>query len=78
MKQKLNAKDFILIGVLTCLLYTSWLIRRLYVPKGWFTPPFETAESLRHRLEETFGPAKVRTVQSMASFVCRKAKEKHP
>lgn len=57
---------------------TDWLIRRLYVPKGWFTPPFETAESLRHRLEETFGPAKVRTVQSMASFVCRKAKEKHP
>ena len=57
---------------------TDWIIRRLYVPKGYFTPPFETAESLRHRLEETFGPAKVRTVQSMASFVCRKAKEKHP
>ena len=30
---------------------TDWIIRRLYVPKGWFTPPFETAESLRHRLE---------------------------
>ena len=57
---------------------TDWIIRRLYVPKGYFTPPFETAESLWHRLEETFGPAKVRTVQSMASFVCRKAKEKHP
>ena len=57
---------------------TDWLIRRLYVPKGWFTPPFETAESLRRRLEETFGPAKVRTVQGIASFVCRKAKEKHP
>ena len=57
---------------------TDWIIRRLYVPKGYFTPPFETAESLWHRLEETFGPAKVRTVQGMASFVCRKAKEKHP
>ena len=57
---------------------TDWIIRRLYVPKGWFTPPFETAESLWHRLEETFGPAKVRTVQGIASFVCRKAKEKHP
>ena len=56
---------------------TDWLIRRLYVPKGWFTPPFETAESLRHRLEETFGPAKVRTVQGIASFVCRKAKEEY-
>lgn len=57
---------------------TDWLVRRLYVPKGWFTPPFETAESLRRRLEETFGPAKVRTVQGIASFVCRKAKAKHP
>ena len=56
---------------------TDWLIRRLYVPKGWFTPPFETAESLRHRLEETFGPAKVRTVQSIASFACQKVKEEY-
>lgn len=57
---------------------TDWLIRRLYVPKGYFTPPFETAESLWHRLEETFGPAKVRTVQGIASFVCRKTKEERP
>ena len=56
---------------------TDWLIRRLYVPKGWFTPPFETAESLRHRLEETFGPAKVRTVQGIASFACQKVKEEY-
>ena len=46
--------------------------------KGLVHPPFETAESLWHRLEETFGPTKVRTVQGIASFVCRKAKEKHP
>ena len=57
---------------------TDWIIRRLYVPKGYFTPPFETAESLRHRLEEIFGPAKVRTVQSIASFACRKVKEEYP
>ena len=57
---------------------TDWLIRRLYVPKGYFTPPFETAESLRRRLEEAFGPAKVCTVQSIASFVCRKTKEERP
>ena len=38
----------------------------------------EIVRVLRRRLEETFGPAKVRTVQGMASFVCRKAKEKHP
>lgn len=51
---------------------TDWFIRRLYVKKGFFTPPFETAESLRHRLEKTFGSAKVSTVQSIASFVCQK------
>ena len=56
---------------------TDWIIRRLYVPKGYFTPPFETAESLRHRLEEIFGPAKVRTVQSIASFACQKVKEEY-
>lgn len=50
----------------------------LYAEQSYFTLPFETAESLRHRLEETFGPVRVHTVQSMASFVCQKAKEKRP
>ena len=40
--------------------------------KRFFTPPFETAESLRRRLEETYCSAKVSTVQGIASFVCRK------
>ena len=57
---------------------TDWFIKRLYTPKGWFTPPFETAESLRHRLKEIFGPAKVRTVQSIASFACQKVKDRWP
>ena len=51
---------------------TDWFIHRLYVKKGFFTPPFETVASLRRRLEETFGSAKVSTVQDIASFVCRK------
>ena len=51
---------------------TDWFIRSLYVKKGFFTPPFETAESLQHRLEETFASVKVSTVQSIASFVCQK------
>lgn len=37
---------------------TDWFIHRLYVPKGYFTPPFETFESLQRRLEETFGMQK--------------------
>nr|MCR5781319.1 class I SAM-dependent methyltransferase [Clostridia bacterium] len=30
---------------------TDWFIRRMYVPKGFFTPPFETQDSLRRRLQ---------------------------
>lgn len=57
---------------------TDWFIRRLYVPRGYFTPPFETVESLRRRLEAMFGPVKVHTVQSIASFVCQKVKTEYP
>ena len=51
---------------------TDWFIRSLYVKKGFFTPPFETADSLRHRLEKNFDTATVTTVQSIASFACKK------
>ena len=30
---------------------TDWFIKHLYVPKGFFTPPFETESSLRERLK---------------------------
>ena len=56
---------------------TDWLIRQVYVKKGFFTPPFETGESLQLRLERTFGSAKVSTVQSIASFVCKKEKTEY-
>ncbi len=26
---------------------TDWFIKKFYTPKGFFTPPYETAESLR-------------------------------
>lgn len=29
---------------------TDWFIKKLYVPKGFSTPPFETEDSLRKRL----------------------------
>lgn len=51
---------------------TDWFIRHLYVPKGFFTPPFETADSLRERFESMYADANVETVESMACFTCRK------
>ena len=51
---------------------TDWFIDRLYVPKGFFTPPFETADNLKRRLSALYAQTEVRTVESMACFTCRK------
>lgn len=53
---------------------TDWLIKHIYVPKGFFTPPFETTQSLRERLSRMYEKAPVLTVESEACFRCRKAK----
>lgn len=51
---------------------TDWFIEKLYTPKGFFTPPYETAESLRQRLVQQYEQATVETVGSMACFTCKK------
>lgn len=51
---------------------TDWFVDRLYTPRGFFTPPYETAESLRTRLAGLYRTAEVRTVESMACFRCVK------
>lgn len=51
---------------------TDRWIRRFYEPKGFFTPPYETAESLKNRLAGMYADAAVSTVKSIASFCCRK------
>ena len=40
---------------------------------GFFTPPYETAFSLKKRLEKRYATVTFGTVKSMACFVCRKA-----
>ena len=52
---------------------TDGWIRRVYVPRGYFTPPFETMETLRQRLEGMYASAKVEGVKSIAVFRCVKA-----
>ena len=51
---------------------TDWFINHLYVPKGFFTPPFDTAASLYKRLSSLYEGVKLETVESMACFTCRK------
>lgn len=51
---------------------TDWFIQKLYTPKGFFTPPYETAASLRTRLAGMYQQTEVQTVEAMACFRCRK------
>ena len=51
---------------------TDWFIQKLYTPKGFFTPPYETAASLRNRLAEMYQQTEVQTVEAMVCFCCRK------
>ena len=51
---------------------TDFLVDKIYTPKGYFTPPYETADSLRKRLKAMYRKAEVKTVESMAAFRCGK------
>ena len=51
---------------------TDWFIENLYTPKGFFTPPYETTDSLKARLESMYASVTVNTVESMGCFTCVK------
>ena len=51
---------------------TDRFIDRLYIPKGFFTPPFDTVTTLYQRLSKLYESVELETVESMACFSCRK------
>ena len=51
---------------------TDWFIRHLYQPKGYFTPPYETGDSLRTRLSRLYKEVEVTRFEGIACFRCRK------
>ncbi len=51
---------------------TDWFIRHLYQPKGFFTPPYETEQSLRARLRSMYGEVEVSRVEGIGCFRCVK------
>lgn len=51
---------------------TDWFVQHMYVPKGFFTPPFETKESLRRRLEGLYAQVEAHTVRAEGIFRCVK------
>ncbi len=52
---------------------TDWFIKHMYVPKGFFTPPFETRDSLLRRLQGMYADVNVTAVEGIGCFTCRKA-----
>lgn len=51
---------------------TDRFIEKLYTPKGFFTPPYETAESLKAKLDRLYASVRWETVESMGCFTCVK------
>ena len=53
---------------------TDRLIKKVYEPMKFFTPPYETVQSLKARLEEMYADVQLGNVKSIAWFVCKKVK----
>ena len=51
---------------------TDWFVRHMYVPKGFFTPPFETKDSLTNRLQALYAQVEVHAVRAEGIFRCVK------
>lgn len=51
---------------------TDWLVNTVLSKKGWFTPPFQTREELRARLESLYSEVELHLDGSIAYFRCRK------
>ena len=54
---------------------TDRLIRKVYEPMKFFTPPYETVSSLKTRLGGMYADAEVGNLKSIAWFVCHKRTE---
>jgi len=51
---------------------TDFFVKKMYVPKGFFTPPFETKEGLESRLNGLYRETKVHAVRAEGIFRCVK------
>ena len=50
------------------------VIKKVYEPMKFFTPPYETVQSLKVRLEGMYADVQLGNVKSIAWFVCKKVK----
>ena len=54
---------------------TDWMVKHIYQPAKFFTPPYETVDSLRARLKRMYADVRMDNLKSIAWFVCRKAEK---
>ncbi|KIR03656.1 hypothetical protein P261_02471 [Lachnospiraceae bacterium TWA4] len=50
----------------------DWFIKHLYESKGFFTPPYESLQSLEKRLGDSYEVADVSHAESIVCFFARK------
>lgn len=51
---------------------SDFIVSRFLAPKGWFTPPFETAAEVKRTLEGLYGEVETDCAGAMLSFRCIK------
>ena len=51
---------------------TDFIINNIYVRKGYFTPPFETLETFKERMEKMYKQVEIGNVKSLVSVNCIK------
>lgn len=54
---------------------TDRFVKHLYQPMKFFTPPYETVDSLRARLEGLYDTVEIGNVKGIAWYVCRKGEK---
>ena len=52
--------------------WTDFFVKTFCERFGYFTPPYETLESLNERLRKMYSQVKITLVESFAGFICRK------
>ena len=52
--------------------WTDFFVRNFCERQGYFTPPYETMESLENRLKELYREVRLSCVEAFAGFICKK------
>jgi ubiquinone/menaquinone biosynthesis C-methylase UbiE len=57
---------------------TDWFINNFYVPKNYFTPPFQSLNEVKNKLEKMYNIEIIKTLGSIVYFKCKKDNKNSP